>query len=60
MIHRFLTTAETAHTLTTMGKREHFYFRPLTQTDQAGLVCCETTDRGATLIKNKGFKVNFY
>ena len=60
MIHRFLTIAETAHILTKMSKKENFYLRTQTRTDGAGLVCAETSDKGATLIKNKGFKVYFY
>lgn len=50
MVHRFYATPETAHKLTKESKRNHFYFRTLTRTDDIDSVYCETTDLGLDYI----------
>lgn len=57
MVHRFYTTPETARELTTLKKKNGFYFRTLTRTDNIDRVYCEVTDPGYQFIKENGMTI---
>lgn len=57
MVHRFTTTPETAHMLTKAGKKEKFYFKTLTRTDNTDHVECETTEPGFEYINRNNINV---
>ena len=59
MVHRFTTTAETAHMLTKTSKKENFYFRTLTRTDHIDKVECETTEPGFKYINENDIPVTW-
>lgn len=57
MVHRFYTTPETARELTALKKKNGFYFRTLTRTDNIDRVYCEVTDPGYQFIKENGITI---
>ena len=57
MVHRFFTTPETARELTALKKKNGFYFRTLTRTDNIDRVHCEVTDPGYQFIKENGIAI---
>lgn len=59
MVHRFTTTPETVHMLTKTSKKEKFYFRTLTRTDNTELVTCETTAPGYNYINDNNINVTW-
>ena len=58
MVHRFYTTPETARELTALKKKNGFYFRTLTRTDNIDRVYCEVTDPGYQFIKENGITID--
>lgn len=59
MVHRFYAKPETAHMLTKESKKNHFYFRTLTRTDNTESVYCETTDPGLEYINDNDIDVSY-
>ena len=59
MVHRFTTTPETAHMLTKQSKKENFYFKTLTRTDNTVHVACETTEPGIEYINKNNINVKW-
>lgn len=59
MVHRFTTTPETARALTKTSKKEKFYFRTLTHTDNTDSVECETTEPGYKYITENNINVTW-
>lgn len=57
MVHRFFTTPETARELTALKKKNGFYFRTLSRTDNIDRVHCEVTDPGYQFIKENGIVI---
>lgn len=57
MVHRFTTTAEVAHKLTKQSKKQGFYFRTLSRTDNTDVVSCEVTEHGYEYIQQNEIPV---
>lgn len=57
MVHRFFTTPETARELTALKKKNGFYFRTLSRTDNIDRVHCEVTGPGYQFIKENGIVI---
>ena len=59
MKHYFTTTAEQAHELTKLSKKDGFYFKTLSRTDKGIPVSCEVTERGYDYINANGIEVEW-
>ena len=59
MKHYFTTTAEKAHELTKLSKKEGFYFKTLAPTDRVIPVPCEVTEKGYDYINTNGIEVEW-
>lgn len=56
---RFYTNPETAHMLTKKSKKNGFYFRTLSRTDNVEMVPCEVTEQGYQYMVNNTIKIGY-
>ncbi len=59
MVHRFVTSAAQARSLTKLSKKEKFYFRTLVRTDHDIEVECEVTEKGYFYIVQNNINVKW-
>lgn len=57
MAHYFKTNPATAHKLTKESKKNKFYFRTLTRTDNTDIVECEINEKGYEFIKSNNIEI---